>query len=102
MSTLHTVNKSPFSHKTLSSCVTCCNPGDAILLLEDGVLGALEASPLAKELTALDQQQIDIYVLENDIKARGLAEKIMSQSKLIDYDGFVALTLKHQRIQSWY
>jgi tRNA 2-thiouridine synthesizing protein B len=102
MSTLHTVNKSPFTHNTLVSCVACCASSDAILLLEDGVFGATSASFLAKKMDILQQQQINIYVLENDLKARGLMQRIMSQCKLIDYDSFVQLTLQYQRVQSWY
>ena len=42
MSTLHTVNKSPFGNGTLLSCLNHCKPGDAVLLIEDGVYGALQ------------------------------------------------------------
>ncbi|VAW78495.1 hypothetical protein MNBD_GAMMA15-577 [hydrothermal vent metagenome] len=34
---LHTVNKSPFSHSSLESCLRFVGEGDVILLLVDGV-----------------------------------------------------------------
>ncbi len=41
MSTLHTVNKSPFATQALLSCLNHAKAGDAVLLIEDGVYGGL-------------------------------------------------------------
>lgn len=102
MSTLHTVNKSPFSHNTLSSCIKVCGKQDAILLLEDGVFGAMRNSPCAEELQQLIDQGVGVYALASDVKARGLAEKILPQIALTDYNEFVQLSLDHRSVQSWY
>lgn len=40
MSTLHTVNKSPFEKNALKSCLGHLCSGDAVLMIEDGVFGA--------------------------------------------------------------
>ena len=41
MATLHTVSRSPFRDVALESCLRVALPGSAVLLLEDGVYGAL-------------------------------------------------------------
>jgi tRNA 2-thiouridine synthesizing protein B len=102
MSTLHTVNKSPFSHATLASCVQVCGKQDGILLLEDGVFGALISSPCAEELSGLISVGVKIYALADDVNARGLQEKIRKNILIIDYNGFVQLSIKHNCVQSWY
>ncbi len=102
MSTLHTVNKSPFSQNTLSSCIQVCAKQDAILLLEDGVFGAMRGSPCAEELTALIENGIKVYALEPDVKARGINEKMLEKIVLTSYNEFVQLSLNHRSVQSWY
>ena len=41
---LHIVNKSPFTTTSLESCLRVAKPGATILLIEDGVYGALDGS----------------------------------------------------------
>lgn len=102
MSTLHTINKSPFSHTTLASCLQVCGKDDGILLLEDGVFGALANSPCAEELTAIIAMGVKVYALKGDVDARGLQEKIPSSIQITDYNGFVQLSIEHKCVQSWY
>ena len=102
MSTLHTINKSPFSHTTLASCLQICGKQDGILLLEDGVFGALISAPCAQELSELIQSGVKVYALVNDVNARGLQEKIRKDILVTDYSGFVALSIDHNCVQSWY
>lgn len=102
MATLHTVNKSPFSHNTLSSCLQVCGHQDGILLLEDGVFGAIRQSPCAEQLGILIGKGVKVYALENDLKARGLIDKLQDQITVTDYTGFVQLSLDFRCVQSWY
>jgi tRNA 2-thiouridine synthesizing protein B len=102
MSTLHTVNKSSFTHTTLLSCLQICDDNDDILLLEDGVFGAITSSPYAELLSSTPLRGVKIFAISNDIKARGLQEKLHVNIIITDYNGFVELSIKHQRIQSWY
>jgi tRNA 2-thiouridine synthesizing protein B len=102
MSTLHTINKSPFSHTTLASCLQVCGKEDGILLLEDGVFGALASSPCAEELSAMIEAGVKVYALKGDVNARGLQEKIGAGIQLTDYNGFVQLSVEHKCVQSWY
>lgn len=102
MSTLHTINKSPFSHATLASCLQVCGNQDGILLLEDGVFGALISAPCAEELTALIKNGTKVYALSSDVNARGLQDKTRSDIYITDYNGFVELSIEHNCVQSWY
>lgn len=102
MSTLHTINKSPFTHNTLMSCLKICRENDGILLLEDGVFGAVKSSPCAAELQNLIRCGMSIFALAPDVKARGIEGKLMEGIQLTDYDNFVQLTLDHRCVQSWY
>lgn len=102
MSTLHTINKSPYTHNTLASCLKICTERDGILLLEDGVFGAIASAPGADEIQILIQHGVKVFALVNDVKARGLEEKSAPNIELIDYNAFVQLTLTHRCIQSWY
>lgn len=102
MTTLHTVNKSPFTHSTLMSCIQVCGGNDGILLLEDGVFGGLKTAPCADELTQLIQKGVKIFALSTDVKARGLHEKIREDIVVTDYSGFVQLSMEHRCVQSWY
>ena len=47
---LHTVNKSPFEKNSLQTCLRLSKPGSSILLIEDGVYGALKGSEVATRL----------------------------------------------------
>lgn len=102
MSILHTVNKSPFSHSILLSCLQLCGKDDAILLLEDGVISAMKGSPFIQELSRAIEKGVKVYALAGDVKARGLQEKLHPNIYITDYNGFVELSIEHQCVQSWY
>lgn len=102
MSTLHTINKSPFLNSALSSCIKICSTNDAILLLEDGVFGAIKSTPLSAQLQELMHSGVRLFAISADIKARGLTEKLLASIELVDYDSFVQLTVEHRCVQSWY
>ncbi|QEY14865.1 sulfurtransferase complex subunit TusB [Cellvibrio sp. KY-GH-1] len=102
MSTLHIINKSSFTHNTLGSCLAVCSNQDSLLLIEDGVFGALQSAPDAKALQSLNAKNIAVYALSADVNARALTQKIEPGIQLITYEEFVQLTVKHKCIQSWY
>jgi tRNA 2-thiouridine synthesizing protein B len=102
MSTLHTINKSPFAHSTLASCLQVCGKQDGILLLEDGVFGGLSSAPCAEELSAMITGGVKVYALTSDVSARGLQEKLRNDIIVTDYNGFVQLSIEHNCVQSWY
>lgn len=101
MSTLHTVNKSPFANGSLISCLGHCKDGDAVLMIEDGVYGALAGSQIAAQVAA-KAANVSLFVLNPDADARGLsAQQRLSEVGAVDYDGFVDLVAKHDRTQAW-
>lgn len=101
MSTLHTVNKSPFGNGALLSCLAHCKPGDAVLLVEDGVYGALDGAATSDAVRSA-LANVALYVLEGDATARGIdAAKMIGDIKTVGYDGFVDLVTEHARTQSW-
>lgn len=101
MSTLHTVNKSPFATQSLMSCLNHCKDGDAVLMIEDGVYGALSSSGMSDFVRA-KSASVSIYVMTPDADARGLAaEKILGEVSGVDYAGFVNLVTEHDRTQAW-
>ena len=69
MSTLHTVNKSPFETQSLSSCLAHALEGSAVLMLEDGVYGAMAGASNAGALSDA-MTRCKVYALEADVKAR--------------------------------
>lgn len=101
MSTLHTVNKSPFTHNALTSCLRIARSGDSLLLLEDGVYAASGGNHQhARQLQAAIGTGIRVHVLSPDAQARQIT--LAENLDVVDYAGFVKLTTHHQRIQSWH
>lgn len=97
---LHTVNKSPFTNNTLDSCLDCVGDGAAVLLIEDGVYGALKGSKVADKVKAA-MGKVTIYALSADVKARGVADKMIDGIKMVDYAGFVELAAENDKVNSW-
>lgn len=101
MSTLHTVNKSPFDGTCLTSCLAHCLPGDAVILIEDGVVAARKGTAAAKAIEA-SLADCKVYVLGPDAAARGMnGETLVAGVESVDYGGFVELAATHDRTQSW-
>ena len=96
---LHTINKSPYSHQCLAECLRVCGADDAILLIEDGVYAALAGSDWIQRLL---EKTSAIYVLQPDAAARGLADRIATAVKAVDYAGFVQLCCEHPNMLAWY
>jgi tRNA 2-thiouridine synthesizing protein B len=101
MSTLHTVNKSPFERNALQACVHHMTTGDAMIMIEDGVVGARRESSASAILKAALKSG-GVFVLDSDLAARGMTpEDLMYGIKLVDYGGFVDLVTLHARTVSW-
>ena len=95
---LHTINHSPFRSESLNTSLRYLLPGDVLLLIEDGVYGALENTNFSEKLKNASKNN-EIFVLEPDLQARGVSNVIAGVHK-VDYDGFVELVEKHQ-MTSW-
>lgn len=101
MTVLHVINRSPLAHRALADCLRRVQPGHALLLIEDGVYGAL-AGGAAEALLAAPPEGLALYVLEPDLRARGLSGRPrLPGIAAVDYAGFVALAAAHPRCLSW-
>ncbi len=101
MTMLHIVNKSPFEKTTLDSCLRYAQEGSAVLLIEDGVYAALRGTSVSERMRGA-LETIKVYVLEPDLKTRGMGQsKLLDGVELVDYGGFVDLTVAHEIVQSW-
>jgi len=98
---LHIINKSPFERNSFKSCLDHATAGDSILMIEDAAVGAIQGSLFSGNLKqALKDKRI--YVLGADFSARGLDKsKIMDGIEVVDYSGFVDLTMDNETTQSW-
>lgn len=85
MATLHLVSKA----RALTSCLECAAEEDAVLLMEDGVYAAIQTHP------------VTMHVLIEDARKRGVAGKLASGCRLVNYEQFVDLVTEHKPIVSW-
>ena len=100
--TLHTVNRSPFEHGALASCLARVRPGSGVLLIEDGVLGALAGSPHADRLAMAAGGGVEVFALGPDLDARGIEPgRVADIVEVVDYAGFVALACRFGKTATW-
>ncbi|MGY0160996.1 sulfurtransferase complex subunit TusB [Edwardsiella tarda] len=95
---LHTLSRSPQGGADLATLSALVRPGDALVLLQDGVLCALDGTASLATLRALP---VTLHLLQADVQARGLAAYLAPESVLIDYTQFVALSAAHPRQMAW-
>ncbi|PHM74536.1 sulfurtransferase complex subunit TusB [Xenorhabdus kozodoii] len=94
---LYTVSRSPY-HDDVNAMLGLVSDTDDILLMQNGVLLGINEN---RYLTELLRTGAGIYVLKEDLAARGLIEQISDGVMVIDYKGFVSLTVKHQQNFAW-
>ena len=100
MSLLHTVNKSPFEKNSLETCLRIAVKGSSVLLIEDGVYGAMKGTSLDTALSDAGNR-LQLYVLGPDLTARGLSEEdLLDCIDVVDYDGFVDLVIAHDAVHA--
>lgn len=97
---LHIVNKSPFQTSTLGSCLRVAQPGDALLLIEDGIYAATVGSVTEAEIRTACAT-LRVFALKPDMDARGVSQKLIDGVTAVDYGGFVDLTIEHHTSHSW-
>ncbi|MBD2811420.1 sulfurtransferase complex subunit TusB [Xenorhabdus sp. Vera] len=94
---LYTVRRSPY-HDDVNAMLALVSETDDVLLIQNGVLFGINDN---RYLAELMRTGAGIYALQEDLDARGLIEQISDRVKVIDYDGFVSLTVKHQQNFAW-
>lgn len=94
---LHIISQSPIEKAILERIDT----GDAVLFIENAVLALVEGGLLGSNLIQL-QKKARLYTLAPDLEIRGIdGAKLVSGIEVIEYDGFVELTVEHAVIHSW-
>ena len=68
------------------------------LLIEDGVYTALDANTLDRVRDA----GMEVRLLEPDVAARGVGERLPGSLGLVDYAGFVALVCDTDKTVAWF
>lgn len=94
---LFTLQHSPF-RCDLNGLLRLLKAGDDLLLLQDGVIAGLRATA---PLSALQQSGATLYVLRDDVEARGLSAQIATSIAVVDYTDFVALAVKNPQQMAW-
>lgn len=98
MSRLHTVNKTAETSQALEDCLRLAAPGDALLLLEDGVYAATSGD-LPRRCGELG---LKLYALAVDVEARGLGQHLAEGVAIVDETGFVQLCCEADDVSSWF
>jgi tRNA 2-thiouridine synthesizing protein B len=97
MATLHLLSRSPFADTSAASCLRLLGAGDGLLLTGDAVYALQPGSAPCARLRELADRPL--FALAEDLQARGLqAPEFVSA---VDYAGFVELTLRFERVNSW-
>ncbi len=94
---LHIVSPSPFQYDALQRCLAIATAEDGLLLIEDATLALLNP---AQHLGA--SPGCRLFALAADLKARGISLPIGLEITVVDYDGFVLLTIQHDKTLSWF
>ncbi|TNH42831.1 sulfurtransferase complex subunit TusB [Photorhabdus luminescens] len=94
---LYTVGRSPYQCD-FNAIFKLLARGDDILFIQDGVLAGIEGNCYLPTLISCG---VTLYVLKEDIEARGLNEQISDKVQVIDYTDFVNLTVKHHQQFAW-
>ena len=94
---LHTLSHSPWQCD-IEALVRMLHEGDDLLLIQDGVLAAIEGSRFVEILT---NAPISVSALKEDIDARGLAGQISAKIDVVGYTDFVNLAVTHSSQMNW-
>lgn len=94
---LHTLNRSPTDSRVYRQLLDAMGPEDRLLLIEDGVQGALPS--LVRHFGELPGR---LFVLREDLEARGLEGRCAAEVLVVDADGFVILTEEADKTVSWF
>ncbi|WP_299178674.1 sulfurtransferase complex subunit TusB [uncultured Neptuniibacter sp.] len=97
--TLHILNKSPSADALIKRMLCAIEDGDAIIMIEDGVLGALDAH---QGLFSSIPDNVALFALEADLEARGITSRISEQVSIADDKQFVVLCSDMDKTVSWY
>jgi len=94
---LHILNRAPGTSLAYRDTLAGMGPDDRLLLIEDGVLGALPSQ--VRHFTPVNGR---LFALREDLAARGLEGRCDETVQVVDVDGFVELTEEADKTVSWF
>lgn len=94
---LHTLITSPFK-TDMNLLISMLKKSDDFLALQDGVLIGLKSNIFLKKIIA---SSVKLYLIKEDVYARGIHENIANEFSLISYIHFVSLTLNNTKQMNW-
>ncbi|CDL87518.1 sulfurtransferase complex subunit TusB [Xenorhabdus cabanillasii] len=94
---LYTVRCSPYQDD-FNAILGLITDADDVLLIQNGVLLSMNGN---RYLAGLIRTGAGIYALQDDLDARGLTNQVSDRVQVVNYNGFVSLTVKHQQSFSW-
>lgn len=95
---LHIIYQSPSESQALENCLAVCKSEDAILLIENGVFCALRDSVSGNQLLNCTAK---IFILAPHAAERDIRLRLINNIHLIDFEGFVDLTVEYYPILRW-
>ncbi|MEH6593669.1 MAG: sulfurtransferase complex subunit TusB [Halioglobus sp.] len=95
---LHTLNTGTDT-AAFRDCLNLATANDAILLMGDGVYTALDGTTASASLQATGAE---IFILASDARAAGILSRVPTFACLVDFEGFVSLTVRFDRQLAWY
>lgn len=98
MATLHVLSHSPFTDSRLSSCLRLLGPDDGLLLCGDATYALQPGSAQCLALELMPAT-ISLFALDEDLAARAL--KTRTRVQVVDYPGFVELSCRFAKVNSW-
>ncbi|QCI26931.1 sulfurtransferase complex subunit TusB [Buchnera aphidicola (Thelaxes californica)] len=94
---LHILMSSPFK-TNIDYIVKFLNDFDDFLALQNGVLIALKNNVFLRHFK---KKKVTLFVLQEDIIARGLEYQVSKIFHIINYTQFVTLTVKNKHQMKW-
>ncbi|WP_445004488.1 sulfurtransferase complex subunit TusB [Halomonas mongoliensis] len=94
---LHILNRSPATSEVYRQALAAMGPEDRLLLIEDGVQGAMTAL-----VGHFAEAAGRLHALHDDLEARGLTAHCDPSVEVVDMAGFVTLTEEAERTLSWF
>lgn len=91
---LHHIQTSPNRDNALKLCLRYACKEDAILLSSDGI------NALLLRQWAMALSPFNVMILQDDVIARGLTERLKNITQ-IDYNEFVVQSLLHDKVIMW-
>ncbi|WP_343128553.1 sulfurtransferase complex subunit TusB [Buchnera aphidicola (Kurisakia onigurumii)] len=94
---LHVLTQSPFV-SDINLIINMIDKNDYFLAIQDGVIISLKGNIF---INLLDSTRCSLFVLQEDLIARGIMHLVSTNFKIINYTEFVHLTIQKRKQLKW-